>query len=247
MGKDPAFLFYTNDFISGIADLTMEERGQYITLLCLQHQKGHLSDKIIKLSLGNAAADVMAKFRQDAAGLWYNARLEFEIEKRKSHSKKQSDRALKGWEKRKKKDLSKLDTTADAPALPLEDRDENENTSEVFNNKDRIENYLISCFRWKESVVRNLQTKGHSPSLDDIDNLIKCFCIELEATEDVYKSDRENKSHFTRWSNIQLKHNKQNGSTKKSRIEDITEHNAAEATKVFESIKDQKQRGDSTF
>src|SRR5690554_351231 len=76
MAKDPAFLLYTKDFLSGVSDLTMEERGQYITLLCLQQQKGHLSEKTIRLSVGNAAADVMAKFRQDSAGLWYNERLE---------------------------------------------------------------------------------------------------------------------------------------------------------------------------
>ena len=43
MERDPAFLFYSSDFLSGIADLNMEERGQYITLLCVQHQKGRLN------------------------------------------------------------------------------------------------------------------------------------------------------------------------------------------------------------
>ena len=93
MAKDPAFLFYSSDFLSGIQDLTMEERGQYITLLCLQHQKGHLSSKAIKLATADATADVMAKFRQDSAGLWYNVRLDEEIEKRKVHTQKQSERA----------------------------------------------------------------------------------------------------------------------------------------------------------
>lgn len=113
MAKDPAFLFYSKDFLSGISDLTMEERGQYITLLCLQHQKGHLSDKLIRLTLGNATADVMAKFRQDSAGLWYNARLEEEAEKRKAHGEKQKERAVQGWKKRKG------EATANATALPL--------------------------------------------------------------------------------------------------------------------------------
>ena len=31
--KDPAFLFYSSDFITGCMGLTMEERGQYITLI----------------------------------------------------------------------------------------------------------------------------------------------------------------------------------------------------------------------
>ena len=45
MAKDPAFVFYTGDFLNGVIDMTMEERGQYITLLCFQHQKGHISQK----------------------------------------------------------------------------------------------------------------------------------------------------------------------------------------------------------
>jgi uncharacterized protein YdaU (DUF1376 family) len=123
MSKDPAFLFYSSDFLSGVQDLTMDERGQYITLLCLQHQKGHLSEKMIRLSCGNAAADVLAKFRQDENGFYYNERLEVEIEKRKVHSLKQSDRAKEGWKKRKEKS----DAAAYAMAMPLEDENENEN------------------------------------------------------------------------------------------------------------------------
>lgn len=129
MAKDPAFLFYSSDFLSGIQDLTMEERGQYITLLCLQHQKGRLSDKIIKLSVGNATADVMAKFRQDSSLLWYNDRLEVETQKRKESAEKQRQRAVDGWEKRKKDAESKA--TAYATAMPLEDINENKDINEI--------------------------------------------------------------------------------------------------------------------
>ena len=84
--KDPAFLFYSSDFLTGVADLTMKERGQYITLLCLQHQKGRLTEKTCRLILGLStltdASDVMAKFCIDDAGLYYNARLESEMIKR---------------------------------------------------------------------------------------------------------------------------------------------------------------------
>ncbi len=42
MGKDPAFLFYSKDWITGTADFMPEEKGVYIDLLCYQHQKGSL-------------------------------------------------------------------------------------------------------------------------------------------------------------------------------------------------------------
>jgi len=80
--KDPAFLFYSSDFLSGITDLTMEERGQYITLLCLQHQKGNLSEKTIRLSVGSVSVDVLKKFSIDCNGNYFNVRLDEEIKKR---------------------------------------------------------------------------------------------------------------------------------------------------------------------
>lgn len=126
MSKDPAFLFYSGDFLTGISDLTFEERGQYITLLCIQHQKGRLTKKAIQIAVPNATADVLAKFTQDDEGLFYNKRLEIEAIKRKEHAEKQRQRALDGWKKRKENKVSSSTATANATALPLEDENEDE-------------------------------------------------------------------------------------------------------------------------
>jgi hypothetical protein len=75
MAKDPAFLFYSNDFLTGVSDLTMEERGQYITLLCLQHQKGALPEKTTRLAVGSVSVDVLKKFKVDEHGCIFNERL----------------------------------------------------------------------------------------------------------------------------------------------------------------------------
>lgn len=82
MAESPAVLFYTSDFLSGVSDLTMEERGQYITLLCLQHQKGDLSEKAIRLSVGSASPDVMTKFVRLESGLYRNSKMHEVINKR---------------------------------------------------------------------------------------------------------------------------------------------------------------------
>lgn len=163
MAKDPAFLFYSGDFLAGVQDLTMEERGQYITLLCLQHQKGRLSLKIIQLCCGNAAADVLHRFRQDENGLYYNERLEKEIEKRKVHTDKQRARALVGWEKRKELTQKNNDTTEDTPAnavaLPLE----NENDI-VLNNKKKRSAKKTPCNPPTENEVKEFaKSKGYNP------------------------------------------------------------------------------------
>lgn len=134
MAKDPAFLFYSSDFLSGVTDLTMEERGQFITLLCIQHQKGRLTEKMIKISAPGVSKDVLEKFKVDESGLYYNERLEVEREKRIQHSEKQRQRAIEGWKKRKA-EQSDGKATANATALPLE----NENVNEDV-NKDESKN-----------------------------------------------------------------------------------------------------------
>ena len=98
--KDPAFLFYPDHFLMGCTDLTMDERGQYITLLCIQHQKGFLTRKSIGLSLAlswdDVSDDLKNKFTENENGEIYNERLNLEIEKRKNFSRKQSENGKLG-------------------------------------------------------------------------------------------------------------------------------------------------------
>src|SRR6478752_824536 len=42
--KPPAFQFYADDFLGGTLTMTLEERGLYITLLCLQWSKGFVTE-----------------------------------------------------------------------------------------------------------------------------------------------------------------------------------------------------------
>ena len=106
--KNPAFLFYSSDFLTGVADLTMQERGQYITLLCLQHQKGRLSEKTIRLSLGlndlSSAHDVMQKFKADKDGMYFNARLEEEVERQIKRRENGAVNGVKGGRPKAKKE-----------------------------------------------------------------------------------------------------------------------------------------------
>ena len=51
MAKDPAVLFYTQDFLVGTMTMSYEQKGKYITLLCLQHQKGKLTLKDLQAIL----------------------------------------------------------------------------------------------------------------------------------------------------------------------------------------------------
>ena len=100
----PAVLLYYEDFLAGTADMTDEEVGQYIRLLCYQNAKGHLADGYIKRIMPNALAYVLEKFQADEDGAVFNRRMESEIERRVKYSKSRA-------ENRKKKEASKISNT----------------------------------------------------------------------------------------------------------------------------------------
>jgi len=84
MGKDPAILFYTSDFLSGTSFLNYEEKGQYITLLCQQHQSYEIPENHMINVCGSLDSPVMQKFTRTGNGFYYNERMRIEGEKRRS-------------------------------------------------------------------------------------------------------------------------------------------------------------------
>jgi len=86
MAKDPAVLFYTQDFLVGTMTMSYEQKGKYITLLCLQHQKGKLTLKDLQTILNEEDIDVAEKFIKESDGFYYNQKLKFESERRKNYS-----------------------------------------------------------------------------------------------------------------------------------------------------------------
>jgi hypothetical protein len=103
MGKDPAVLFYTSDFISGTLTMSDEHVGMYIRLLCLQHQKGRLTDKDMNYICKSYVEDVYFKFTKDVDGLYYNIRMEQESLRRQKYSKSRRDNVLHRYNDKKDK------------------------------------------------------------------------------------------------------------------------------------------------
>jgi uncharacterized phage protein (TIGR02220 family) len=125
MAKDPAFLFYSNDFLSGTYTMTDAQVGKYIRLMCLQHQQGHLSETDMLTVCQKHDAKIWSKFKKDEQGMYYNERLDAEISKRQAHSQKQRENVQKRWKK---------NTTVIPPyqsgittVIPLENENENVN------------------------------------------------------------------------------------------------------------------------
>ncbi len=122
MAKDPAFLFYPNDFDAATKFFSNDQVGIYIRLLIAQFQHGRLTEKQYLFIAGGWDADIMQKFKRDDAGLYYNERLELEITKRKSFSESRRKNVQKRYTS---------DTSVTTSVVHME----NENENEIPNEK----------------------------------------------------------------------------------------------------------------
>lgn len=128
--KDPAFLFYSSDFLTGTMFMTDEQVGKYIRLMCAQHQKGRLTEKDMLHICKSYDEDIWNKFTKDQDGKFYSERLEAEIEKRKKYSESRRNNRLKP---KKDKNTSLTHEKHMSPHM------ENENENEI---KDVIEDVI---------------------------------------------------------------------------------------------------------
>jgi len=142
IAKDPAFLFYPSDFLTGTMFMSHEQIGIYIRLLCSQHQHGGVIDKISFNSLVGNNEIVRTKFIEIDLG-FYNQRLADEMEKRNKKSNNISKAVKEVWEKRKESNAIPLKNNA----IPKESKKKgnrilmgivNENV-----NENEIEDYFV--------------------------------------------------------------------------------------------------------
>ena len=138
MSKDPAFLFYSSDFLTGTLLMSMEQKGKFITLLCIQHQKGHMSERDMLQICGTYDEDIFDKFQKDSDGKFFNERLKEEIDKRKSYSDSRRNN------RKKKEDVINI---SDTYVQHMENENEIENI---------IENKKVS--RFEKPTLLELKT-----------------------------------------------------------------------------------------
>ena len=159
--KDPAFLFYSSDFLSGTMLMTDEEIGQYIKLLCLQHQKGHLKEKDMLNICKTYNEDIFSKFIKDTDGNYYIERLEYEANKRKAYSESRRNNRKKKEEKETYEDDVK--NICNSYEKHMENRNRNEN---IDINKNILYN---------EDVEKINQTFLETIGSTNINNIKECI------------------------------------------------------------------------
>lgn len=110
MSKDPAILWYFDNWAGGTVTMSRFLKGCYMDILNAQFNNGHLSLDEIKTVLGSDFGQtwptLQKKFDRDQSGLFFSKRMDEEIEKRKNYvagekkfSDQQRDRVQKRYQK----------------------------------------------------------------------------------------------------------------------------------------------------
>lgn len=139
MAKDPAFLFYASDFLTGTMFMTDEQVGVYIRMLCAQHQHGgRIDTNVLQTYCGRITNGdtVMAKFTHDETGS-YNERLEIEMNKRKEKSVKAAESVKKRWDKAKDQNTYERNTNV----IRSVNENENRNEDVIEDKKERAKKF----------------------------------------------------------------------------------------------------------
>ena len=113
MAKDPAFLFYSQDFYAGTRTMLPEERACYIDLLVYQHQNGFIPHELKRILMfcngideATLQATLEAKFERTDKG-WINKKLLSVVEERAEYKEKQSENGKVGQFYKKAKERLK--------------------------------------------------------------------------------------------------------------------------------------------
>ena len=144
MAKDPAFLFYPSDFLTGTMFMSDAEVGKYTRLICAQHQHGGIIDKVSFNAMVGENQIIKSKFIETETG-FYNERLTIEMDKRNKKSNNMSETAKEVWKNRKiqlynkskenenksNTKVKKTDTIVIQPVNVNKDEDKNVNKDEI--------------------------------------------------------------------------------------------------------------------
>jgi hypothetical protein len=176
--KDPAVLFYTKDFLTGTAFFSDAERGQYIRLLCEQHQNGHIPENHMVSVCFSLASPVVKKFIIDSDGNYYNERMEEEIIKRMQFTESRRLNGLNGG--RPKKEKEPIEKPTEKPlGLASENLigngNGNINYNEIINSFNKICIKLSKVEKLTES--RKLKIKNRFIEIGSYESINEIFTI----------------------------------------------------------------------
>ncbi len=178
MAKDPAVLFYTSDFLSGTFTMTNEQVGKYIRLLCLQHQKGKLTEKDMLSICSAYDVDIWDKFKIED-GVFINERMHNEAVRRQKFSESRrnnakspkNDSTSKAYAKHMETEtetetITKNKTKTKVKNVPILFRDSIYNDIEVFSAAFIGTQYESANFNFYYEKVKNWSDSKNNKKVD---------------------------------------------------------------------------------
>jgi uncharacterized protein YdaU (DUF1376 family) len=199
--KDPAFLFYPSDFLTGTMFLNNEQIGIYIRLLCSQHQHGGLIDKLSFNSLVANNELLRSKFIETEHG-FYNERLATEMDKRNKKSNNMSETAKEVWKQRKTQKLYKSNTNVKENDTNVKEIDTNV-IHPININKDIIINKNINDIEtYFKELSNSTNFENISKSLNIPKDKLTLKIADFKKTSKIdYLNFNEFCNHFKNWAN----------------------------------------------
>ena len=188
--------------------MNFEERGKYITILCIMHQSGRLSLDQINTLVGSLSVNLSVKFRLDEHGLYFNERLEEEIEKRKKFTESRRLNGKKGGNK------ASAYPNGYPIGYPKYNHMENENENVIIND-----NVVISLERgagenlsfYEKSIIDEIWIEAIQRvcKVDEIKAIqfVKDFNSYLQAAPEHHNTINDWRRHATNWIKNEIKKN----------------------------------------
>lgn len=247
MAKDPALLWYFNDWTGGTVTLSRHVKGCYIDLLAAQFNSGPLSLDEIKTVLGSDFGPswpaLQKKFAKDDNGCYYNVRLQEEKDKRVNYTNSRRQSRLKSDEDQVKlyivKDLDSGNVKIGSSVNPMRRFAElcnQQNPAITLGEAKTNRNY---CLMWYSRVVERTEEKVVHDKFNSkrlVGEWFKLDDLEIQSITDSYDgtyvnhtenvNENRNKNEYGEFKNVFLtndEHRKLRASMGQERTDELIE------------------------
>jgi uncharacterized protein YdaU (DUF1376 family) len=204
--KDPAFLFYPSDWMGGTQWLTMEQKGCYLELLILQFNTGKFTEsqakQVLSICFNDAWPVLKQKFLKEG-NLYFNERLKYEIDRRKSFTESRRKNGLKPKKTGSKKD--------EASGEHMLEHMGNRNETGIVFDSSVLDNGVFDFFmleqntQWIQATFSQIVTaQKKNVSFERFKELLHKFCSEKSLSGALPKNEYDYRGHFINWANIQV-------------------------------------------
>jgi uncharacterized protein YdaU (DUF1376 family) len=195
--KDPAFLFYPNDWLGGTMGMSFEEKGAYMELLMMQFNRGHMSSHMCGHVVGHLWVNIKDKFKQDENGLWFNKRLEDEQFKRKAFTQSRRNNVNGKNQYSNRAHMTSHMTSH----MENENKDVNDTINKepaIFKNLEKQTDFLKTG-QSKDRAHMGIRQMHTTLNETDYLKLVDAFHVHCEATAYIFTNRNATQGYFANW------------------------------------------------